>query len=98
MMDTFLDPFTDFGFRKLFADERNAVLLIDLLNALLRPQRQIVALEYSAAGAFDTAEQETKSIFDVHAKNEQGNVFIVQVQRLRERFFKDRSIFYSTFP
>ena len=39
-----------------------------------------------------------KAIFDVYCENEQGEKFIVEMQKAEQDFFKDRSIFYATFP
>jgi hypothetical protein len=35
MKARYLNPFTDFGFKKLFGEEASKPLLIDFLNALL---------------------------------------------------------------
>ena len=37
------------------------------------------------------------AIFDVYCENEQGETFIVEMQKAEQQFFKDRSVFYSTF-
>ena len=39
-----------------------------------------------------------RAIFDVYCENEQGETFIVEMQKAEQQFFKDRSVFYSTFP
>lgn len=39
-----------------------------------------------------------KAVFDIHCRDEQGNYFIIEIQRLKEDFFRDRSVYYSTFP
>jgi hypothetical protein len=44
--DKFINPFTDFGFKKLFGEEANKDLLIDFLNTLLPAPHQIVTLAY----------------------------------------------------
>jgi len=36
---TYLNPFTDFGFKKLFGEEYNKDLLIDFLNQLLKKEQ-----------------------------------------------------------
>ena len=41
---------------------------------------------------------ERKAIFDVYCENEHGEKFIVEMQNAYQTFFKDRSLFYSTFP
>jgi hypothetical protein len=43
----YINPFTDFGFKKLFGTEPNKDLLIDFLNEVMLPeQRRIVDLSY----------------------------------------------------
>ena len=39
-----------------------------------------------------------RAIFDVYCENEQGETFIVEMQKAEQQFFKDRSVFYATFP
>ena len=36
--DRYINPFTDFGFKKLFGTELNKDLLIDFLNEVVLPQ------------------------------------------------------------
>jgi len=38
----YINPYTDFGFIKLFSEEANKALLIDFLNQLLSPNHQII--------------------------------------------------------
>jgi predicted transposase/invertase (TIGR01784 family) len=41
---------------------------------------------------------ERKAIFDIHCKALSGERFIVEMQKAKVKFFKDRSLFYVTFP
>ena len=36
--------------------------------------------------------------FDLFCENEKGEKFIVELQKTKQNFFKDRTIYYSTFP
>ncbi len=38
---------------------------------------------------------ERKAIFDVYCENEKGEKFIVEMQNAFQKYFKDRSLFYS---
>lgn len=96
--EKYINPFTDFGFKKLFGTEFNKDLLIDFLNQVLAGKEQIRDLTYlnpENQGKLDT---DRKAIFDVYCENERGERFIIEVQNVRQDFFKDRSIFYATFP
>ncbi|TXH59674.1 MAG: hypothetical protein E6Q84_05990, partial [Thiothrix sp.] len=47
MQAIYLNPLTDFGFKKLFREEPNKDLLISFLNTLLPEQHQISQLSYT---------------------------------------------------
>ena len=40
-MSRYINPYTDFGFKKLFGEEANKDLLIDFLNTLL-PEKHLI--------------------------------------------------------
>ncbi len=97
--DIFINPYTDFGFKRLFGTENNKDILIDFLNELLREEegeiREISFIKNEQIGSYDG---DRKAIFDISCENERGEKFIVEMQKAKQLYFKDRSIFYSTFP
>jgi predicted transposase/invertase (TIGR01784 family) len=97
--DRYISPFTDFGFKKLFGTKPNKDLLIDFLNELLRKDEgEIVDLTYLSNEQLGREIDERKAIFDIYCENEKGEKFIVELQKAKQKYFKDRSIYYSTFP
>ena len=44
------------------------------------------------------SEYDRRAIFDLYCENEKGEKFIVEMQRAKQNYFKDRSVFYATFP
>jgi len=97
--DKYISPFTDFGFNKLFGTEPNKDLLIDFLNVLLRKDEgEIVDLTYLSSEQLGRAHDDRKAIFDIYCENDKGEKFIVELQKAKQKYFKDRSIYYSTFP
>lgn len=94
----YIDPRTDFGFKYLFGTELNKDLLIGFLNALFHGTRVITDVKYLSNEHLGTALDTREAIFDVYCESESGERFIVEMQNVFQRFFKDRSIFYSTFP
>ncbi len=40
LKDRYIDPFTDFGFKKLFGEECNKELLLDFLNELKKKKEK----------------------------------------------------------
>jgi predicted transposase/invertase (TIGR01784 family) len=94
----FINPFTDFGFKKIFGSEPNKDLLIDFLNELLKTKEKIKDLTYKKTEHLDSTEADRKAIFDLYCENEKGEKFIVELQKVKQQFFKDRSLYYATFP
>ncbi|MBO9573305.1 MAG: PD-(D/E)XK nuclease family transposase [Chitinophagaceae bacterium] len=96
--EIFIDPFTDFAFKKLFGPNSNKIRLIDFLNAILMLDKKIVDISYLNNEQLGITEIDRKSVFDIFCMDQDGNVFIIEIQRGSQKFFKDRSIFYSMFP
>lgn len=96
--ERYINPFTDFGFKKLFGTEFNKELLIDFLNQVLGEREQIQHLKYLNTENLGNTETDRKAIFDLYCENEKGEKFIIELQNVKQQYFKDRSIFYSTFP
>ncbi|WP_353573267.1 Rpn family recombination-promoting nuclease/putative transposase, partial [Candidatus Albibeggiatoa sp. nov. BB20] len=97
--DKFISPFTDFGFKKLFGTEPNKDLLIDFLNQLLQNDTgKIKELNYLPLEQLGQNEDARKAIFDIYCESETGEKFIVELQKAKQNYFKDRSVYYSTFP
>jgi predicted transposase/invertase (TIGR01784 family) len=96
--DKFINPFTDFGFKKLFGEEANKDLLIAFLNTLLPAQHQIVTLTYKKNEQQGGTAFDRKAIYDLYCEGADGARFIVEMQKAKQNYFKDRSVFYTTFP
>ena len=97
--EKYICPFTDFGFKKLFGTELNKDILIDFLNELLRKETgEIIALNYLSTEQLGRSIDTRKAIYDIYCESATGEKFIVEMQKARQSYFKDRSVYYSTFP
>ena len=97
--EKYINPFTDYGFKKLFGEELNKDILLDFLNELLREEQGLIKnLTYLKTEQLGAAEIDRKAIFDIYCENEKGEKFIVELQKTKQNFFKDRTLYYSTFP
>jgi predicted transposase/invertase (TIGR01784 family) len=97
MPDKYINPFTDFGFKKLFGEEANKDLLLDFIQTLLPEKQNITTINYLKTEKLGRAVTERKAIFDLYCENDKGEKFIVELQRAEQDFFKERSIYYATF-
>lgn len=94
----FINPFTDFGFKKIFGEEANKDLLIDFLNELLTTQNQhIKDLTFKKNEHLGQTGLDRNVVFDLFCENEKGEKFTVELQKAKQSFFKDRMLYYSSF-
>ncbi len=97
MTATYVNPLTDFGFKKLFGEEPNKDLLISFLNTLLPAHHQIADLKYTKNEYQGITPIDRRAIFDLSCMSTTGERFIIELQKVKQQYFKDRSIYYSTF-
>lgn len=98
LYDRYISLLTDFGFKRIFGSKPNKDLLINFLNSLFEGEQVITDVSYLNSEHVGDVLAERKAIFDVYCENEKGEKFIVEMQNAFQKFFKDRSLFYSTFP
>lgn len=81
-----MNPYTDFGFKKLFGTEMNKELLISFLNALLPDRQEIVDVTYLNTEHLGTLERDRRAVFDVYCENRQGEKFLVEYEDSLKNF------------
>ena len=95
----YLDPKADLTFKKVFGEHPE--LVKSLLNALLpfkSEEEEITSVTYLTPEMVPQTPTRKYSIVDVRCEDAQGRQFIVEMQNVYQEFFKDRTIYYSTFP
>ncbi|MEN9301776.1 MAG: hypothetical protein RL264_205, partial [Bacteroidota bacterium] len=98
MKAKYVNPFTDFGFKKIFGEEASKPLLIDFLNALLPQEDKIIDLTFKNSEQLGQTDIDRKAIYDIYCESESGEKFIVELQKAKQNHFKERTVYYSTFP
>lgn len=98
LQDKYVNLLTDFGFKRVFGTEPNKRLLIDFLNTLLPREHQIEDVTFKNSEHVGNTPPDRKAIFDIYCQGTNGERFIVEIQKVKQKFFKDRSVYYSTFP
>ena len=98
LTDRYINPLTDFGFKRIFGTEPNKNLLIDFLNVILPAPHKVKDLTYLNTEHLGNTPLDRKAIFDLYCEGEGGEKFIVEMQKAKHNFFKERSVYYATFP
>ena len=96
--ERYISLLTDFGFKRIFGSKPNKDLLINFLNSLFKKEQVITDVKYLNSEHVGDVYTDRKAIFDVYCENEKGEKFIVEMQNAYQKYFKDRSLYYATFP
>jgi predicted transposase/invertase (TIGR01784 family) len=97
-MPKYINPYTDFGFKRLFGEEASKDLLIDFLNTFLPEKHRIKVLNFRNTEQLGPIALDRKAVFDIFCEAESGEKFIVEMQKAKQHFFKDRALFCTAFP
>ena len=96
--ERYISLLTDFGFKRIFGTAINKDLLICFLNSLFNGRQVVNDVKYLNPEHVGDVYTDRRAIFDVYCEGENGEKFIVEMQNAYQTYFKDRSLFYSTFP
>ena len=98
-VEKYINPFTDFGFKRIFGQEYNKDLLIDFLNSILkRTADPIIDINYTSTEQQPPTSLDRRSVVDIFCKSTAGEEFIVEMQKNKQIYFKDRTLLYASYP
>ncbi len=98
MSTRYIDLTTDFGFKRLFGRQENSAILQAFLTDILMLDSPIVEVQILTQEQLPETTTERIGIYDVYCQDADGRRFIVEMQRASTTYFKERALFYSTFP
>ena len=87
----YIDPLTDFGFKRIFGDK---VLLMDFLDGVLNIKNGIVNLTYAPTIRTGVSKDDRTAIFDLYCTTGTGDHIIVEMQVCWHTNYKQRTIHY----
>ena len=83
-IEKYINPFTDYGFKKIFGDTENTELLRSLINDILglEGKDKIETIIFKNGELLPDSPEDRKAIFDLYCTDEKGSEFIVELQNL----------------
>ena len=93
----YVNPLSDWGFKRLFGTEMNKDLLLEFLRNLF-PERGIMDIAYLKNERQNLTERERDTVFDVVCTDPSGAQFVVEMQKRTQRYFRDRALYYAAYP
>ena len=95
-MNKFVNPFSDYGWKKIFGSEVSKDLIISFLNEVIH-QEVIVDITFRNVEMLGLKQDQRRAVFDIFCENEKGEVFICEMQKSRQKYFSDRVLYYASF-
>ncbi|OOQ56914.1 Rpn family recombination-promoting nuclease/putative transposase [Mucilaginibacter pedocola] len=92
----YIDPLVDFSFKKIFGTESNKDILIAFLNEIFKNRKHIVDLVYNKNEHYGDTQNEGSAIFDLLCTGDKGERFVIELQRAKQGYFKERALFYTS--
>ena len=87
----------DFMFKRLFGTEANKDVLIRFLNIVLEDV-EIEDVDFISTEHYGMSEEDRKVIFDIGCKCKDGSSFIIEMQKGYQKHFRERALYYTTYP
>ena len=94
-MGRYINPFTDWGFKRLFGQEFSKDLLINFLNDLFEGEFQIKDVTFKDKEQLGDTNDLRGCIFDIYCVTNDDKHFIVEMQNRWVPFFVNRFIYLS---
>jgi predicted transposase/invertase (TIGR01784 family) len=94
----FADPKNDLAFKKIFGDENKKEILISFLNSVLdfENEKTIVSVTLDNPYQLPDIKELKETILDIKATNQNGDKFIVEMQKKDLSNFAKRSLYYTS--
>ena len=87
----------DFMFKRLFGSEANKDVLIGFLNMIME-DLQIDEVEFIPTEHFGLTQSDRKAIFDISCRCKNGETLIIEMQKGYQDYFRERAVFYTSYP
>ncbi len=91
----YMEILGDYGFKRVFG-ESNKENLIALINDLLAGEKHVKDLAYMPTEQLGERKGNRKIILDLKCIGENGEVFLIEMQRLEHKNFRDRTVFSTS--
>ena len=87
----------DYMFKRVFGSEECKDILIAFLNDILGGP-EIVDIDILNSENLGHSQDDRKAVFDIFCRSSDSEEFIVEMQCAPQEYFRDRALFYTSFP
>jgi predicted transposase/invertase (TIGR01784 family) len=90
------DPKVDYAFKKIFGSQSNEAVLLNLLEAVLKPPPDYHLVDVDILNPFNDKEalDDKLSVLDIKARDQLGRQYNVEMQMVGSRLYPQRALYY----
>ena len=92
----YIDLLSDYGFKRVFGSDPNKDLLIHFLNEVFQGRKRITDIQYEKNEHPGDGPEQGAVIFDLLCTGDQGEKFLIEVQREKQKHFSHRAYVYGS--
>ena len=96
IINKYIDPMVDYGFKVIFKESGNKQLLIRPLNEIF--DLDIVDIEIRESEQLGLSREGHRASYDLFCQSADGSRFIIEVQLAQQEHFLERALFYTSLP
>ena len=94
----YLNLFSDRAFKTVFGSEQNKDITMSLLNTVLGESEQISDFHFVSTAYAAKNPDDRGIVLDLQCKTTDGRRIVIELQKRRQIFFRERTLFYATWP
>ena len=92
----YVDPLTDFGFKKIFTEPLGQPLLCSLINDVLVLPEPVTRVQLQNLEQLPDTPAQRRMVYDLLCVDQLERTMLMEVQRAGQTYFKDRTLFYAS--
>lgn len=93
----YADLKNDYMFKRIFGTEECKDILIMFLNQIIS-DTEILDVRFINTEVLGMTEEDSKIVVDIACITSDGSEFIVEMQNARQEHFRERALFYTSYP
>ncbi|MCM1176192.1 MAG: Rpn family recombination-promoting nuclease/putative transposase [Clostridium sp.] len=87
----------DYMFKRVFGSEESKDILITFLNHVIG-NGEIADVSFQNNEHLGPTEEDRKAVFDISVHTQSGEEYIIEMQLAQQAYFRDRALFYTSYP
>ncbi len=96
--ELYIDLTSDWGFKYILGSSENKEFTLSFINSILPKEDYVNDVQFLATEHLGQEIEARVAVFDILCTTEDNRKILIEMQKLPQYYFPDRTLFYSTWP